>query len=62
VRRVEQRHAEHGAVGGDQRQVDAEHLMQQRAGLLDHQLGQLHDGGDGDDEAERATDSPDRKA
>jgi hypothetical protein len=51
---IQQRHAEHRAVGGDQRQVDAEHLVQQRAGLLDHHLGELHDGGDGDDERQRA--------
>jgi hypothetical protein len=51
---VEQRHAEHRAVGGDQRQVDAQHLVQHRAGLLDHQFGELHDGGDGDDEGQRA--------
>src|SRR5574343_2018436 len=30
---VEQRHAEHGAVGGDQRQVDAQCLLQRRRGL-----------------------------
>ena len=51
---VEQRYAEHRAVGGDQRQVDAQHLMQHRAGLLDHHLGELDDGGDGDDEGQRA--------
>jgi hypothetical protein len=51
---VEQRHAEHRAVGGDQRQVDAQHLVQQRAGLLDDQFGELHDRGDHDDEGQRA--------
>jgi hypothetical protein len=51
---VEQGDAEHGAVGGDQRQVDAEHLVQHRAGLLDDQLGDLHDGGDDDDEGQGA--------
>jgi hypothetical protein len=36
------------------RQIDAQHLMQYRAGLLDHQFGELDDGGDGDDEGQGA--------
>ncbi len=51
---IEQRHAEHGAVGGDQRQVDAERLLQGRRGLGDDHFGQLDDGRDGDDEGQRA--------
>ncbi len=51
---IEQRHAENRAVGGDQGQVDAQYLMQQRTGFLDDQLGQLNDGGDGDDERQGA--------
>ncbi|MPM63973.1 hypothetical protein SDC9_110858 [bioreactor metagenome] len=54
VRNVEQRHAEHGAVGGDQRQVDAQRLLQRRRGLGDDHFGQLDDGRDGDDEGQRA--------
>jgi hypothetical protein len=51
---VEQRHAEHGTIGGDQRQVDAQRLLQGRRGLGDDHFGQLDDGGDGDDEGQRA--------
>ena len=51
---VQQRHTEDRAVGRDQRQVDAEHLMQYRARFLDDHLGHLHDRCDGDDEGQRA--------
>ncbi len=39
---IEQGDAQHGAVGGDQRQVDAQHAVQQRAALAHHHLGKLH--------------------
>jgi len=48
---IQQRHTQHSAVGGDQRQVDAEHLIQARAGLADDHFGELH--GTGDDQNER---------
>jgi hypothetical protein len=53
--RVEQRDAEHRAVGGDQRQVDAERLIEAGAGLLHHQLDELNDGGDDQDEGQDAS-------
>ena len=51
---VQQRDAEHGAIGGDQRQVDAQYLMQQGTGLLDHQFRKLHDRGNRYDEGQGA--------
>src|SRR5690606_17000224 len=51
---VQQRHAEYGAVGSDQRQEDAQYAIQQRAGLVHHHLGELHDHGDHQDEGNGA--------
>ena len=51
---VQQRHAEHGAVGRDQRQEDAEQLVQQRARRPHHDLGELHHARDQQDEDQRA--------
>ena len=51
---VEQRNPQHRAVGGDQRQIDAQHLVQHRAGLVDEHLGKLDDPGDHHDERQRA--------
>src|SRR5574337_52286 len=51
---VEQGNAQHRAVGGDEGQVNPQHLMQHRAGLLDHQFGELHDGCDHHDEGQGA--------
>ncbi|CAK0744928.1 hypothetical protein CCP4SC76_1570003 [Gammaproteobacteria bacterium] len=47
---IEQGRAQHRAVGGNQRQVNAEHLIQPRAGLANHHFGDLHHGGDQGDE------------
>ena len=51
---VEQGDAEDDAIGGDQRQEDAEHPVQQRAGLLHQHLGELHHHRDHQDEADGA--------
>jgi hypothetical protein len=51
---IEQGHAQHRAVGGDQRQVDAQHAEQHRRGLLDEHLGEADDGGDHHDEGQGA--------
>jgi len=48
----EQRQAEHRAVGGDQRQVDAERLIQRRRRFLDDHLDELHGRRDDQDEGE----------
>ena len=45
-------HAEDGAVGGDQREIDTEGLIQGRAHLLQHDLDHLHEGGDDEDEGD----------
>ena len=44
------RNAQHGAVGGDQRQEDAQRLVQGRGNLLQHDLDRLHEGRDDQDE------------
>ena len=49
----EQRQAEDRAVGGDQRQEDAQRLEQRGAELLDHHLHELHRAGDDHDEADQ---------
>ena len=50
---VEQRDAQHRAVGGNQRQIDAQHLIQLAAGLLDDHFCELHDAGNHHDEGQR---------
>ena len=50
---VQQRDAKNCAVGGDQRNVDAEHLVQQWAQSAHHDLGELHAGCDHKYEANR---------
>jgi hypothetical protein len=52
--RVDQGQAEHRAVGRDQRQVDAECLVERRRHLVDHRFGELDDGGDDQDEGQDA--------
>jgi hypothetical protein len=52
--RVQERHAEHGAVGGDQGQVDTEHPVQERARLAHYHFRELHDHGNDQDEGDRA--------
>ncbi len=42
--------AEHGAVCGDERQVDAQRRVQRRDVLFQHDFYQLHQGGDDQDE------------
>ena len=42
-----------GAVGGDERQEDAESLIQRRRHLLQDNLHHLHEGGDDEDEGNR---------
>lgn len=39
---IEQRHAQHRAVGGDERQENAQQAIQGRAGFPHHHLGKLH--------------------
>src|SRR5665811_857165 len=39
---VEQREAEHSTVGGNQRQVNTQHLIQRRADFAYHHLGELN--------------------
>ena len=51
---VQERYAEDGAVGGNQRQVYAEQAVQYRAGLGDEHFGEADKHGDGDDEADGA--------
>src|SRR5688572_26095316 len=51
---VQKRYAEDRAVGGDERQEHAQQLVEQRALRAHHELGQLHDACDQQDERERA--------
>jgi hypothetical protein len=51
---IQQGNAQHGAVGGDQGQVDAQHAEQHRRGLLDEHLGETDDAGDHHDEGQGA--------
>ncbi|MCY1444215.1 hypothetical protein D9M71_606740 [compost metagenome] len=51
---VDQGDAEDDAVGGDQRQEDAQHAIKQGAALLHQHLGELHHHGDHQDEADGA--------
>ena len=53
VLRVEQHDAEHGAVGGDQGQVDAERGVQRRDRLFKEHLDELHERGDDEDISDR---------
>ena len=50
---VEQRHAEHRAVGGDQWQEDAQQAIQRRAGFTHDHFGKLHHHGDDQDKGQR---------
>ena len=50
VVRIDGRRTEHRAVGGDERQVDAQRLIEHRAELLEHDLDQLHQRRDDEDE------------
>ncbi len=43
---VQQRRRQNRAVGGNQRQVNAQRLIKQRAGFMHHHLGELHHYGD----------------
>jgi hypothetical protein len=54
TRGLEQRDAEHRAIGGDQRQVDAQRAEQRRAVFLQHHLDQLHRRGDDHDVGDQA--------
>ncbi len=51
---IKQGHTQHRAVGGDQRQEDAQHLVEHRAGLVHHHFGELHHHGDHQDEGDGA--------
>jgi hypothetical protein len=51
---IEQGHTEYRAVGGDQRQEDAQYLVQHRAGLVHDRFGELHHHGDHQDEGDGA--------
>ena len=51
---IEQRHAKHGAIRGDQRQVDAKHLIEAGAGLADDHFGELYGCGNHQNERENA--------
>ena len=51
---VQKGDAEDGAVGGNQRQVNAEEAVQYRASLGDEHFGEADEDGDGDDEADGA--------
>ena len=51
---AQQRDAQHGTVGGDEGQEDAEQAIEGRAALADHHLGELHHHGDHQDEAQGA--------
>lgn len=46
----ELRHAEHGAVGRDQREIDAHRAVERGGKLLDYHLDHLHERGDDEDE------------
>ena len=50
---AEDGHAEHGAVRRDQRQEDAQRLIERRRHLLQHDLHHLHQRGDDQDEGDR---------
>ena len=50
---LKERQPQDGAVGGDQRQEDAQRPKQRRAHLLDEHLHQLHRGGDDGDEGDQ---------
>ncbi len=47
------RDAQHGAVGGDQGQEDAQRLIERRRELLEHDLDHLHEGRNHEDEDDR---------
>ena len=49
---VEQCHAEYRAVGCDQGQEDAQHLVEHGAGLVHDHLGELHDHGNDQDKTQ----------
>ena len=54
VGNVQQRHAQHRAIGRNQRQINTQDAVEQRTGFLDHHFRQLDNRGDGDDERDRA--------
>ena len=43
---IKQCHAQHCTVGGDERQENAQNVVQQGAGFMHHHFGELHDYGD----------------
>ncbi len=51
---VEQGNPEHRAVGGDEREKDAEDLIQHGTGLVHHGFGELDHGGDDQNEGDGA--------
>ncbi|MNL61929.1 hypothetical protein D3C87_1859070 [compost metagenome] len=51
---VQQRNAENGAVGRDQRQEDAEQAVQRGAGFTYHHFGKLHHKSDDQNKRERS--------
>ena len=50
---VQQRHAENGAVSGDQRQEDAQQAIERRAGFAHHHFGKLHHHRDNQNKGQR---------
>ena len=51
---IEQGHAQHGAVGGNQGQVDAQHLVERRRDFADHHFGELNHRGDNQDKGQNS--------
>ena len=54
VGNVQQRHAQHRAIGRNQRQINTQDAVEQRTGFLDHHFRELDNRGDGDDERDCA--------